>query len=200
MEKTQIAQQPAYQALRAAGISAATARRYTAHEAEIVGKRLPIEGRTARAIFGGVKVTVVLNTDPLGWERMGREAYGSLNDDWEPGCLNTPPGSPHRFYHPPQSYWDMRREMGKVQIPKDEGDRIARRLLQAQMRRALGFRTQWEYVIATFHLEYKGQRFVATVGPVEYDRHPERRRPLEEMLYREASRRAAKVRKAVSRD
>lgn len=183
-----------YANLRNAGLSITEAIRHARHEADNVNRRLVIKGRQAIAVMAGVKITVTLNTDPLGWAKVGRTVYGKVNDDWQPGCITTPPGSRASYFHPSQSYWDMRREMEKQHMPKHEADTIARRLLKAQMDRALSYGTDWEYAIAYFSLDYRGQVTMEAFDGLEFDFKP--RRALEEMLYREAYRRALGVRKA----
>ncbi len=184
----------AYADLRNAGISIPEAIRHARRTVESRTQRLAVKNRKATAVMAGVKVTVNLSTDPLGWAKIGRIVYGELNDEWQPGCIATPAGSQNRFFHPSQSYWDMRREMEKQKMPKQEADLIARRLLKAQIDRALSYGKDWEYVTAYFHLAYRKQVTMEAIDALEFDFQP--RRALEEMLYREAYRRAWRVLKA----
>lgn len=185
----------AYQDLRKAGIPVRDALRHARFEVEHRQRRLILNGRKAHAVLGGVKVTVVLNADPLGWAKIGKIVYGTLGTQWRPGCLATPPGSRAPYFHPSQSYWEMRQAMTQQKMPKHEADTIARRLLKAQMNRALNHGRTWEYVIAYFSLTYRGQVFMESLDGIECDRTPTL--ALEEMLYREAVRRARRVRQEV---
>lgn len=187
-----------YETWRNAGLTATTALQLARHEEGKDRQRLLIEGRRATAIMAGVRVTITLNNDPLGWAKYGRTVYGELVEEWEPGDLRTPPGSEKPFFRPADSYWNMRRAMEKQKMPKEEGDRIARRVLRAQMQRTLTYGTKWEYALVYFQLEYKRDISMHAIEGVEFDLDAPSR-PLQEMLYREAYRRVLQLRREVGR-
>ena len=184
-----------YDKMRQAGVSIPVARRAAA---ELKGGRLVVRHRTAQAVMAGCTVQVTLIPDPAGWEVRGREIYGDLVDEWEPGCLRTPPGSRHRWYRPSHSYWEMRKAMMGEKMPRQECDRTARRLLSAQMRRTLAFPDRWYYVTARLVFRYRGRTATRVLEGIEYNTDETRNEALERMLYREAYRGALRMRAKVA--